>query len=185
MNAQDLVALMTQRAQAVQMVVRACADWRDAVAYTVDVTADQKGATIAPWGLPEEAHELLVRRAESQGLRVLAPPLRDHLEEIHTALTPAHWGIAETGTLVLDSTSEDLRLATMLSETHVLVLPESRLRLSSLDMVDTLRTWHGEPPRYVAFISGASRTADIERVLSIGVHGPQQVHLLILKEAAP
>jgi len=37
-------------------------------------------------------------------------------------------------------------------------------------------------PRYLSFISGASRTADIERVLTIGVHGPRELHLLILDE---
>lgn len=182
MNAQDLVELMTQKAQAVQTVVRACADWSDAVAYTLDLTARQGGTTVAPWGLPDRARELLDRGAAEKGLRVLDPPLRQHLQEIHTALTPADWGIAETGTVVLDSTSEDLRLATMLSETHVVVLAESRLRLSSMDVVDAMKAWHRDPPRYVAFISGASRTADIERVLTIGVHGPQQLHLLILKE---
>lgn len=184
MNAQELVALMTQKAQAVQTVVRACADWSDVVAYTLDLTTTHDGSTIAPWGLPERAHELLLRGAAAKGLRILEPPLRRHLEEIHTALTPADWGIAETGTVVIDSTWEDLRLATMLSETHVVVLAESRLRLSSLDVLEEMKAWHREPPRYVAFISGASRTADIERVLSIGVHGPQQLHLLILKEAA-
>lgn len=184
MNAQELVELMTQKAQAVQTVVHACADWSDVMAYTLDLTTTQGGSTIAPWGLPERAHEVLLRGAAAKGLHILEPPLRRHLEEIHTVLTPADWGIAETGTVVIDSTSEDLRLATMLSETHVVVLAESRLRLSSLDVLEAMKAWHREPPRYVAFISGASRTADIERVLSIGVHGPQQLHLLFLKETA-
>lgn len=184
MNAEDLVEHMTQKAQAVQTVVRACADWSDVVTYTLDLTAGQGGTTIAPWGLPERARELLVRGAAAKGLQVLEPPFRQHVEEIHTAITPADWGIAETGTVVIDSTAEDFRLATMLSETHVVVLAESRLRLSSQDVLDAMKAWHGEPPRYVAFISGASRTADIERVLTIGVHGPQELHLLILKEVA-
>ncbi len=183
MNDQDLVELMTQKAQAVQTVVSLCSDWNEVVTYTVNLTASQGGTTMAPWGLSDQVQHLLVQEAAQKGLRVLEPPLRQHMEEIHTALTPVDWGIAETGTFVLDSTSEDLRIATMLSETHVAVLSPERLRRSSFDVAEAVKSWHWNPPRYVAFISGASRTADIERVLTIGVHGPQQLHLLILKEA--
>ncbi len=185
MNVSDLVDLMTQKAEAVQTVVRRCADWTEVIGYTLDVTARQGGQTIAPWGLPDAATDRLARHATAMGLQVLDPPFRAHGQTIHTTLTPADLGIAETGTVVLDSTSEDLRIATMLSETHVVVLPESRLRLSSFEVAEALKTWHHDPPRYVAFISGASRTADIERVLTIGVHGPQQLHLLLLQEASP
>lgn len=176
---------MTLKAQAVNTTVRHCTEWAEIIRYTVDLTVAQGGTTIAPWGLPENVLDLLTQAGAQQGLHILSPPFRHHLEEIHTALTPADWGIAETGTVVLDSTSEDLRIATMLSETHVVVLPEGRLRLSTFDVAEAVKTWHTNPPRYVAFISGASRTADIERVLTIGVHGPQQLHILFLKEVTP
>jgi L-lactate dehydrogenase complex protein LldG len=183
MNTQELAELMTQRAQAVQTVVVRCADWPAAIRYAVEVTAAQGGRTVAPWAIPEDMHRLLVESSAEKGLAVLDPPFHRHGQEIHTALTTADWGIAETGTVVLDSTEEDCRIATMLSETHVVVLPESRLRLSAFETAQAIKAWHHDPPRYVAFISGASRTADIERVLTIGVHGPQQMHLLLLQEA--
>jgi len=83
---------------------------------------------------------------------------------------------------VLDSSSEDLRLATMLSETHIAVLPLSRLRATSTDLEAELNRLAQAPPRYLSFITGASRTADIERVLTLGVHGPLELHLLLLKD---
>ena len=93
----------------------------------------------------------------------------------------ADYGIAETGTLVIDSTSEELRLATMVSEVHVAVLPINRLRATSLDLEKELLQTMGTGPNYWAFITGASRTADIERVLALGVHGPLELHILLME----
>ncbi len=56
-------------------------------------------------------------------MELLVENLREQADALHTGLTLADWGIADTGCLVLDSASEDLRLATMLAETHVAVLP--------------------------------------------------------------
>ena len=57
------------------------------------------------------------------------------------------WGIAETATLVLDSTSEDVRIATMLSETHVAVLSRSRIKSDAMELEpelnEIMRTPHG------------------------------------------
>jgi L-lactate dehydrogenase complex protein LldG len=83
---------------------------------------------------------------------------------------------------VIDSSSEDVRLATMISEVHVAVLPAGRIRKTSYDLEAELRDRFGTAPNYYAFITGASRTADIERVLALGVHGPLELHILVLEE---
>jgi L-lactate dehydrogenase complex protein LldG len=70
----------------------------------------------------------------------------------------------------------------MLSETHVAVIPKSRIVADVESIEEELCLMMNAAPGYVAFISGASRTADIERVLTIGVHGPQELHVLILEE---
>lgn len=68
----------------------------------------------------------------------------------------------------------------MLAETHVALLPANNIKPNSetleKDLDPILKT---ESSSYLAFITGASRTADIERVLAIGVHGPQELHILI------
>ena len=71
----------------------------------------------------------------------------------------------------------------MICETHVAILPRERLRESSYDVEADLVGYMQQPPNYTAFITGASRTADIERVLALGVHGPLELHILILEEA--
>lgn len=175
----NLIDQMKLKAEAAQALVHRITGSPEAFQYAVDVTAEQGGKTLAAIGFNESELNGLRELCESRNIELLQPPLRACLERIHTALTPADWGIAETGTLVIDSSSEDLRIATMLSEIHVAVLAAERIRAESFDLRQDMEARQSDPPRYLAFISGASRTADIERVLAIGVHGPQELHILI------
>jgi L-lactate dehydrogenase complex protein LldG len=182
MSEADLVSTMKEKAVAAQTVVADATGLDEVFRYAVDLTLRQGGKSIAAPGLSSDEEAALRGLCEEKGIELLAGPLRSHLKTIHTALTRADWAVAETGTLVLDSTPEDVRIATMLSETHVAFLPVSRIQMDSMALESTLGTLMSSPPRYLAFISGASRTADIERVLTIGVHGPQELHILFLKD---
>jgi L-lactate dehydrogenase complex protein LldG len=100
---------------------------------------------------------------------------REHAAGSRVGITEFQWGLAATGTIAQDATDPRLRLASMLPEVHVALFPTSRL-LPDLDAllerVDPTRA------RYLACVTGPSRTADIERVLTIGVHGPKKLVII-------
>jgi L-lactate dehydrogenase complex protein LldG len=95
-------------------------------------------------------------------------------------LTGANFAIAATGTIALESTAEPLRLASTLPVKHFVVLDPRKIVADSSAAVPVLRRFHNcLPQAYLAYITGPSRTADIERVLTIGVHGPKELHILL------
>ncbi len=182
MGPQTDLALFKEKAAAVQVVITEIDTLPAAFDYAVDLTVKQGGKSLAAFGWKGKDRKALEDAYRRAGVNLVKENLREHAAGLHTALTLADWGIAATGSVVLDSSSEDLRLATMLAEIHVAVLPLSRLKANAFALEDELNRLMATPPRYLAFITGASRTADIERVLTIGVHGPGELHVLLLKD---
>lgn len=90
-------------------------------------------------------------------------------------------GIAETGTLMLVSGPGRPGSASLLPETHIAVVSRSRVVPYMEDAWDLLRKEMGEPPRAVSFISGPSRTGDIEQTIVVGAHGPYRVHIIVVE----
>ncbi len=181
----DLKKIMKDKAEAVMSVVTEIGCLEDAFRYAVDLTQKQGGDVLAAPGLEHtdaDALSLLKSLCDEKGVTLVTENLRNQIGKLHTGFTIADYGIAETATLVQDSGSEDVRIATMLSETHIAVLPVSRIKPDAMVLENELKDMMKPPSGYVAFISGASRTADIERVLTIGVHGPQELHILILND---
>lgn len=137
--------------------------------------------TLAAPGLPEGDFAELSRLGEAKGLRVIEDGLRNHLAGLEVGFSLAHRAIAETATVVLACREEEVRLASMISETHILALPKTKIVRAVRDIEGYLREITGEV-MYTAFISGCSRTSDIERVLTLGVHGPLELHVVLLEE---
>ncbi len=92
-------------------------------------------------------------------------------------ITGVQWGIAETGTLVLDSSNERNRLLSLIPPIHVALLQRRDLRSTAAAVFAEAHQRLGSA---LTFITGPSRTSDIELIPVIGVHGPQQLHVIIL-----
>jgi L-lactate dehydrogenase complex protein LldG len=96
-----------------------------------------------------------------------------------TGITEMDWALADTGSLVADQSAVELRLASTLPSVHVAIIGSERI-LPDKSAVFTRIT--PAMSRYIAFITGPSRTADIERVLTIGVHGPKRLVIVFVDE---
>lgn len=95
-------------------------------------------------------------------------------------ITGTYCAIAENGTLMLVSGEQTHATTSLLPETHIAVVHASRVVRAMEDGWDLLRKEHGGMPRQVNFVSGPSRTADIEMTLVMGVHGPFRVHVIVV-----
>jgi L-lactate dehydrogenase complex protein LldG len=95
-------------------------------------------------------------------------------------VTGAFCALAETGTLAMVSGPETPASASLLPETHLAVVPVARIVPYMEDSWDLMRAELGELPRAVNYISGPSRTADIEQTLVLGAHGPYRVHIVLV-----
>ncbi len=93
-------------------------------------------------------------------------------------ISTAQAAIAETGTLVLESVAERHRFVSLVPPVHIAIVDASRIVETVADALALLRLDKEISPA-VTFITGPSRTADIELTLAIGVHGPQELYVII------
>jgi L-lactate utilization protein LutC len=101
-------------------------------------------------------------------------------------ITTVDYALADTGTLVVRSGDGRARSASLLPPVHIALLKPHRI-IGGLDDLFPLLAWDGEQSgggldSAVALITGPSRTADIELTLVVGVHGPQELHVILIDE---
>ena len=105
------------------------------------------------------------------------------IERTDMGLTGARMAIAEHGTFVLVPDDDHCRLVSLLPPQHVIALPLNRLLGTLAEALEQLS--EGGPmeiPSNVTFVSGPSRTADIEQTLVTGIHGPAQLDILLVED---
>ena len=101
------------------------------------------------------------------------------------AVSHAFGGVAETGTLIMTSGSENPSNLNFLPDNHIVVLSAKDIAGDYETIWDKLRIAYGcgLMPRTVNMITGPSRSADIEQTLLLGAHGPRRLHIVIVKAA--
>lgn len=109
---------------------------------------------------------------------------RDIAADALIGISEMDWALADTGSLVADQTAVEQRLASTLPAIHIALIGTDRVLP---DKVAVFTKISPATSRYIAFITGPSRTADIERVLTIGVHGPKRLIIVFIDklEGAP
>ena len=197
-GAEDLLSQLEDSAtQAGWKVVRA-ANARDAGRYIADLARDLEARSIL-----RSAHGILdtlelggLLSGSGIALDVMAIEegvdergrdeqrrlMRERAAAADIGVTGVDYAIAETGTCVLLARKGVSRLVSLLPPVHVAVVQRTDI-LPSLDELFTLRRddfLHGELGSYMTLISGPSRTADIEYTLVTGVHGPGEVHMVMI-----
>jgi L-lactate dehydrogenase complex protein LldG len=106
------------------------------------------------------------------------PPSAHDIFQFDVGVSNAQAGIAETGTLVLDSACERHRLVSLVPPVHIAIVNASAI----VETLGEALTWlqkDKEISPAITFITGPSRTADIELTLTIGVHGPQELYVIV------
>lgn len=110
----------------------------------------------------------------------IAAEVRGAREGDAVGITGCFCAVAETGTLMLCSTPTAPATLSLLPETHVAVVDARRIVPHMEDAWALARREFGTLPRAVNFVSGPSRTADIEQTIVLGAHGPYRVHLVVV-----
>lgn len=116
-------------------------------------------------------------------MELLECAAKSELFKCEMGVTGAQWAIAETGTLVLESGLERHRLASLVPPVHVAIIEAERVRRTLGEVLQSIDENKQDLSRTITFITGPSRTSDIELTLAIGVHGPAELYVIVLEGA--
>lgn len=204
----ELVENFSAKATMVNAVVQELPNMGAALQYVVDVCekklpcemlAEEPGTARGPLGpnkvptrlekimaapaLSDENFSELEKLCKEKGILLLRSGLRKYLAGIDLGVSPAILGVAASGTCMVDTDNEDARLAGMISEINVLILPKNEIFPDLPSITEKLRErMNSQPGTFTTLITGPSRTADIERVAAVGVHGPLELHIVLLED---
>lgn len=174
---QDVVAEFAARAEQAKMIVHRVAGEAALVDTIVEIMR-QVGATSAVVpddGLPGRAG--IIERLGRESVKLVSADEPDGAFSADVGITGVEKAVAETASLCLTSGGGRRRLASLAVPTHIGVV---RAKQIVPDLLDWAVQTPAQPPAGQTLVSAPSKTADIELILVMGVHGPRQEHVIIV-----
>ncbi len=105
------------------------------------------------------------------------------LADCDASITSCNYLIARTGAIVMSSAQESGRTVSAYAPVHICIAYVSQLVFDTRDALKSIKEKYGNHlPSFITFAAGPSRTADIEKTLVVGVHGPKEVYLFLIDE---
>lgn len=168
-------------------IVHLVEDARAAVKVVASILNEAAVERLVLAELPGELSDALISRCREDRIDVLKPPFTNsevpHLiDEVSAGISRAAFAIAETGTIVEFATNDAVRLISSLPNIHICIIKAEEIVERLMEASTPIREFYLRNPKngVVTFISGPSRTGDIEMRLTLGVHGPGVSHVIVM-----
>jgi L-lactate dehydrogenase complex protein LldG len=177
-----LFAEFEERAKAVSTEVFRCTKVSDASETLLRLVEDAKVKKAVVVESPLQRAAGVTEALRSRGVAVYTDPgdIAVHAKTADIGISEVEFGIAETGSVFQDGYDIATRLVTILPPLHVVFLSSTNIVPGITEAFEIIAEHFDRG--YIGFITGPSRTADIERVLTIGVHGPGRFAIIAVDE---
>jgi L-lactate dehydrogenase complex protein LldG len=179
----SLVNTFVMKATAVGAQVECCAT-KESAFELITRLLEKEAIFDAQEGYAVWAQSEMLTAAEKSRLAASIPGLkfevtREMAAQAKVGISQMDWALADTGTVVQTADAVDKRLVSTLPMLHIALVSKKALLPDLTSLLDRI---HPDQAAYFAFITGPSRTADIERVLTIGVHGPERFIVIMVDD---
>ena len=171
-----------ENAQNASVEIKIVKSYKDAIADILKIAKATDAKMIAGVGADEceELADVYVEVNKSFKVYTDKFDIVKNKNELDIGITLGEFGVGETGSICVDNYAYEARIASMLPLINIIFMPKHCIVNNMQDAFDVLAKvfWKG----YSGFVTGPSRTSDIERVLTLGVHGPSRVILFAIED---
>ena len=177
---EERLALLTENLGKLRAEVHRVADTAAAAALLAGITRDRGWQKVAWHGHPRV--EPLAAAIGCEAHRVDAAAFdKNALEACNAGITACDAAVAQTGSILVSSGSCGGRALSILPHVHVVIVSLDQIVATLGDALDLMRSrYAGRLPSMLSFITGPSRTGDIERILVLGAHGPKELIVILV-----
>jgi L-lactate dehydrogenase complex protein LldG len=178
---ENFFELFKTKAEELTVKVLRAASSKEAADLIIEQIRQLKVQKVATTPLTMVDDQALQAYAPAEDLDFTTELNKGKIEQADMGISEFDLGIAQLGCIVQDASDLHTRLVSMLPPIHLALLQTAALVESFSDALEVIeKAYKGNIPPYLSFITGPSKTADIERELTIGVHGPEKLIILCI-----